>query len=151
MRHQTTDRRPGAAAVELAVLLPFLAFVAVITTDWARIMHHSVALDDATRAAALYACDTVAQRRSPSDPLVFSGGQSSLLTGTQNAARAECPTLSPPVAVTSVAQSTDAAGVQWVTVTATVRFTPLVSYPGVSPAETLVRSVRMRVIPVTTN
>src|SRR4051812_27880423 len=108
MRLRTRDTRPGAAAVELAFLLPFLMFLGVVTTDWARIMYYTITLENATRAGALYACDNVAQTRSPSDPGVTSGGtQSSLLVGTQYAASAESSDLGASITVNSVTNTTD--------------------------------------------
>jgi len=49
--------RPGAATVELAVLLPFLAFFFVIGADWARIFYTSMTIQNAARNAAYYASE----------------------------------------------------------------------------------------------
>ncbi len=49
--------RPGAATVELAVLLPFLAFFFVIGSDWARIFYTSMTIQNAARNAAYYASE----------------------------------------------------------------------------------------------
>jgi hypothetical protein len=49
--------RPGAATVELAVLLPFLAFFFVIGCDWARIFYTSMTIQNAARNAAYYASE----------------------------------------------------------------------------------------------
>jgi hypothetical protein len=49
--------RRGAATVELAVLLPFLAFLFVIGTDWARIFYTSMTIQNAARNAAYYASE----------------------------------------------------------------------------------------------
>ena len=57
MLRQTSSRatqRRGAATVELAVLLPFLAFFFVIAIDWARIFYTTVTIQNAARNAAYY-------------------------------------------------------------------------------------------------
>jgi Flp pilus assembly protein TadG len=46
--------RPGVAAVEFAVLLPFLAFMFVIAVDWARVFYYSIAVENCARNGALY-------------------------------------------------------------------------------------------------
>jgi Flp pilus assembly protein TadG len=48
------QNRPGVAAVELALLLPFLAFMFVIAIDWARIFYYSIAVENCARNGALY-------------------------------------------------------------------------------------------------
>jgi Flp pilus assembly protein TadG len=52
-----TGRRKGlrraVAAVELAVLAPFLAFLFVITVDFARVFYYQLTLDDCARNGAL--------------------------------------------------------------------------------------------------
>lgn len=163
MRLRTRDRRPGAAAAELACLLPVLAFIAVVTADWARIMRYTITLENATRAGALYACDSIAQKRSPSDPAVLSSGKpitssgtnADLVTGTQYAARAEAPNLGSNITVTSVDTSQkDAAGNSVVIVTATLPFQTFSGFSygklfGVENNVTLSRTVQMRTLPVT--
>jgi hypothetical protein len=47
-------QRRGAASVELAVLLPFLAFLFVIAIDWARIFYLTVEIQNSSRNAAYY-------------------------------------------------------------------------------------------------
>ena len=49
--------RPGATVVELAVLLPFLTFLFVIATDWARLLYFSIEVNECARSGALYASD----------------------------------------------------------------------------------------------
>ena len=65
MRVRKPSRRPGAAAVELAVLLPFLLFVCVIATDWARLLYYTITVEACARNGALYAADPVAAATSP--------------------------------------------------------------------------------------
>jgi hypothetical protein len=82
--------RPGAAAVEFAVLLPFLAFLFIIAIDWARVFYYSVTCLNCARNGALWASDPVAQQNSPDtniqdvvqskNPTHISGGAKSIVT-----------------------------------------------------------------------
>ena len=99
--------RPGAAAVELALLLPFLAFMFVIAVDWARIFFYSIAVTNCARNGALY----MAQQQSAktiSSPYTDSGlvnlyfNSPSPVTA---AALADAPDLTPTPTVTSTTGS----------------------------------------------
>ena len=46
--------RRAAAAVEFAVLAPFLVFLFVIAVDWARVFYYSIAVKNCARNGALY-------------------------------------------------------------------------------------------------
>src|SRR5260370_14853076 len=49
--------RPATAAAELAVLLPFLMFLFVVTVDWARAFYFSVVIANSARQGALSESD----------------------------------------------------------------------------------------------
>jgi Flp pilus assembly protein TadG len=136
MRQRNRGARPAAAAVEFAVLLPFLLYIAAISTDWARLLYYTLTLDACARNGALYASDVEAAGQSP-------------YASVEAAALAEAPNLSPTPTVTS-ATTTDAAGNPAVAVTVTVDFTTLTNFPGVPHSQTLSRSVQMRVAPLST-
>jgi Flp pilus assembly protein TadG len=125
--------RPGTAAVELAVLLPFLAFVFVIAIDWARIFYFSQVIENCARQGALYASD-------PKAPA------NNLYNNVQTAALADASNLNPPPTVTS-ATGTDAAGNAYVTVTVTWSFQTITRFPGVPSIVNLTRTVQMRLAP----
>jgi Flp pilus assembly protein TadG len=124
--------RRGAAAVELAALLPFLAYIAVIGTDWARLFYYTIAIDGCARAGALYASDPFAPQSSPYPDVTA-------------AALASAPKITPTPTVTS--QSTTVSGAPAVQVTVSVPFTTITRFPGVPNNQTLTRSVTMRNIP----
>ena len=133
MRHRGCRKRRGVAAVELAVLLPFLAFLFVIAVDYARIFYFSQVLDNCARNGALYASDPVAQASSP-------------YTSVQQAALADAANLSPQPTVTSTT-GTDAAGNAYVQVTVAGQFKTVTNFPGVPNTVNLSRTVQMRVAP----
>ena len=95
MRHRTAERK-GVAAAELAVLLPFLMFMAIITTDWARCLKMTLAANAAARNGALYASDSIYAANSP-------------YTSTTEAALSEFSGVTPTPTVTQQS-STDSAG-----------------------------------------
>src|SRR5262245_31310609 len=95
MRRTHPERR-GAAAVEMAVLLPFLAFLFVIGVDWARIFYYSITVANCARNGALYASDLYSVVPSPYASMT-------------DAALADAPNLSPQPTVTS-ASGVDADG-----------------------------------------
>jgi Flp pilus assembly protein TadG len=126
-------RRAGAA-VEFAALLPFLIFLAVIGTDWARLFYYTIAIESAARTGALWAADTASQSESP-------------YTSVTAAALSACPNLTPTPSVNSQPETVD--GRPGVRVTVTVQFQTITNLPGVPKTENLTRSVAMRNIPVT--
>jgi len=125
--------RRGAAAVELAILLPFLAFMFVIAVDWARIFYYSVTITNYARQGALYGSDPIAMTQSP-------------YTSIQQAALADGPTLSPQPTVTS-SNGIDGSGNSYVAVTVSWPFSTLTNFPGVPSQVNLSRTVQMRVAP----
>jgi Flp pilus assembly protein TadG len=131
-----STRRPAAATVELAFLLPFLAFLFVIAVDWSRIFYYSMVVTNSARNGALYACDPVSQPTSP-------------YANVTAAALAEASNLSPAPTVTSTSGS-DSSG-SYVAVTVSYQFNTVTNFPGVPASTTLVRTVRMSSLPVKPN
>ncbi len=129
--------RAGAAAVELAILLPLLAFVFVVAVDFARLFYYSLTITNCARNGALYG----------SDPTAAATG--SPYTSTQEAALADAGNLSPTPTVT--AQTITDSNGTYVEVTVTYQFTTITKYPGVPSNMTLSRTVRMRSIPAVPN
>src|SRR5262245_50447685 len=82
------EGKRGAAAVELAALLPFLVFLGVIATDWARVLYFTISIENCARNGALWMCDTDIQYRSQ-------------YASAEDAAKAEAPTLSGLTVVTA--------------------------------------------------
>jgi Flp pilus assembly protein TadG len=129
--------RSGAAAVELAVLLPFLMFIFLVTVDWARVFYFSVIIDNCARQGALYESDPIAAAQSP------------YLTVT-DAALADASDLQPQPAV-STTNGVDEAGHPYIEVTVSWQFSTITNFPGITPVMNVSRSVRTRVAPVTPN
>ena len=57
---QGGPRRRGAAVVELALLLPFLTFLLLITIDYCRLFYYSQVVTNCARNGAVFASDPFA-------------------------------------------------------------------------------------------
>lgn len=130
-RRAAASRR-GAAAVELAILLPFLAFLLVVMVDFARVFYYALAVTNCARNGAVYACDPVAAAESPYASLT-------------EAVLADANDLNPLLTLSSVTYGTNPDGSRYVEVTVAYPFRTLTNYPGVPSQVDLRRSVRMRV------
>ena len=124
--------RRGAAAVELAVLLPFLTYLLVGAVDFARVFYYSLTVMNCAREGAIYASTNAANAANT--------------TGIQNAALADAAGVGPDPTVSSLT-GTDGSGNAVVTVTVSYPFKTITSYPGIPSPITLVRTVQMRVLP----
>ena len=132
------DGRRGAAAVELALLLPVLVFCSMMSVDFARVAYAQVTLQNCARNGALYEFYTKAGFSLPA-------GWTSLST----AASADAPSYmsgdqSFSVSATSPALSTN----NYVTVTVSYDFKPIAlpsmhGLPSLPGAVTLTQSATM--------
>jgi Flp pilus assembly protein TadG len=155
MRRQAHRGRDGVAAVELAVLLPFLAFMFVIAVDWGRIFYYSIAVANCARNGALYMSQQQSAKTTTS-PYTDSG-YVNLYVSSANpvtaAALADASDLTPTPTVTSTT-GTDSYG-PYVEVTVSYTFQTVSNFSlgnFVVPASTNVTStVRMYVPPESPN
>ena len=143
--------RRAAAAVEFALLAPFLAFMFVIAVDWARIFYYSIAVKNCARNGALY-LSLKQSAKTTSSPYTDSGyvnlyvNSASPVTA---AALVDAPDLTPTPNVTSITGS-DSYG-PYVEVTVSYPFQTVTNFSVgnlVVPSSTNVTStVRMYVPP----
>jgi Flp pilus assembly protein TadG len=128
--------RPGAAAVELAILLAPLTLLLMIAIDFARVFYPLTTVTNCARNGALYASDPVAM-------------PTSKYGSVQAAAAADGTSLANPTFTTknvSSASGTDGNGNPYVDVTASYNFPMATGYLGFSEVD-LGITVRMRVAP----
>jgi Flp pilus assembly protein TadG len=131
MRQSSPKTRQGAAVVELAVLLPFIAFLFVIAVDYARLFYFSQLIENCARSGAVYASNlTTAQ---------------SPYSSISQAALADATDLNPQPTVTSTTGN-DTAGNPYVRVTVTWQFQTVTGFLGI-PNTNISRTVQMRVAP----
>ena len=126
--------RKGAAAVEFAILLPFLAFLFVAAVDWGRIFYYSVTVTNCARNGALYASDPILQAASP-------------YSNVTEAALADAPNLSPTPSVDTTTGA-DSNG-PYVEVTVSYPFQTVTNFPGIGSGGPIARTIRMHVAPTT--
>jgi len=129
--------RRGAAVVELAILLPFLAFIFVIALDWSRIIYYAVTVDNCARNGALWLSDPYATTLPPYPTLTA-------------AALADAPNLDPQPSVNSSA-GVDASGRAYTECTVRYDFQTLTNFPGVPKSTQINRTVRVYTAPKTPN
>lgn len=147
MDHRTShpNARSGVATVELALVLPFLVFLFVITIDFGRVFYFSLTLTNCARDGALYASDPVTQQHSTYS-VYDAGGTLNLTQSVVDAASAEAPSflrdkLKEPGNVT-VSISGDS-----VSVSVKYQFNTVSKFPGIPDSVTLTRTVTMRYAP----
>ncbi|WP_165250976.1 TadE/TadG family type IV pilus assembly protein [Paludisphaera soli] len=134
VRVSTRKRKPrGAAAVELALLLPMMCFICVAAIDFCRAFADAMTVSECVHVGALRGMLAPA-----STPLPTATIEAAAL---ERAARLETP---PEIVVRS---GSDAAGTPYVEVEASYVIHPLFNYPGVPETISIVRTVRMRRTP----
>ena len=127
--------RRGAAAAELAVLLPFLALLLAFAVDFCRVYHHAQVVQACAEHGALYASETA--KRNP-------GTTTSDSDAAVQAAVAEGATLNPPLKSGNV--SVNIAGGA-ATVTVTYQLSTITSVPGMPATLTVTRKATVPVAP----
>ncbi len=133
----TGGRRRGVAATELAILLPFLAFLFFVAVDYCRAYHAAQVIDNCARSGAMYGSGV--SGRNPDAPATATTADAA-----KQAAVAEGAGLVPPLRPEDVSVATGA-GV--VTVTVTYQYPMVTGYAGVADGFTITRSVTMSVAP----
>ena len=113
--HRDRDFHRGTAAVELAVLLPFLSAMFVVGLDYGRLFYAYVVINNCAVNGALYACNSLTQSNSP-------------YTSVSQAALADATDLNPQPTV-STANGNDANGNAYIDVTVTYTFNTITNYP----------------------
>jgi len=134
--------RRGAATVELALIVPLLAFLFVIGVDFARLFYYSLTLKNCARNGAYYASDY---------PGIYAYGSA------DQAATSDASNLSPQPSV-NVAYDASATGTfsntapvrpGFVKVTVNWDFQTVTSYPGIASTWSLSQSEIMQLAPIT--
>jgi len=132
------QRREGVAAVELAILLPFLVTLFVIALDWSRIIYYTVTVNNCARNGAMYVMDS------------YSGVTSPYATLTA-AAQADASNLNPKPTVKDPPDTgTDSIG-NYVDVKVTYDFKMITNFPGLNQTTTITRIVRVYKAPQAPN
>jgi Flp pilus assembly protein TadG len=147
--------RRAVAAVEFAMLAPFLAFLFVIAVDWARVFYYSIAVRNCARNGALYMSQQQSAKTT-SSPYTDSGYvnlYANSKTPVSDAALADASDLTPTPTVTSTSGS-DGYG-PYVEVTVSYTFQTVTNFSVgnflVPSSTNVTRTVRMYVPPESPN
>ena len=117
---------------ELAILLPVLCLILLITIDYSRLFYALTTITDCARDGALY----------------FANHSTDSVANVTQAALADSTNLTNPApTVTLSGPTTDANGYTMVSVTVKYEFTTLFTYPGIPSTTSLSRKVVMMVTP----
>jgi Flp pilus assembly protein TadG len=147
------EQRQGVAAVELVVLLPFLAFVLITTIDFARIMYYVIVIDNSSHNAAIFGSqvfDNQNQQWIAGQTQYWQSASGQMVSTQQSAADIDGANLSPPLAYSNVSVDStqkDSSGNPINIVTITYTFNTITSYPGVPSSITIKRVYQARVAP----
>ncbi len=142
--HPPRNMRRGGAAAELALAVPLLLVILLISVDFCRLFYAYTTITNAARNGALWASDPLANGTvTPSQ---------SPYTTVQQAALADANNLNPALPSGNITQTsgTDSHGNATAIVTVQYTFNLLTSYLGFGSI-TMLRQVAMRVEPATPN
>jgi hypothetical protein len=129
--------RRAAAVVELAVLLPLLAFLFLVSFDYCRVFFYTQVVTSCARNGAAYASDPYMAAQSP-------------YKNVDEAARGDADSgIASKLTVTSTS-GTDSLG-SYAEVQVSYPFTTITKYPGIPGVVTITRATRVRVAPTTPN
>src|ERR1043166_1508497 len=131
-QHRKTPGRRGAAAVELAILLPILGCLFVAALDFSRVFYFDIILMNCARNAAVYGSQ---------DPTSAQDTAGIKTAAQRDASNLDVTKLNVSSSVNSTSNPTT------VTVTVTYPFTTLTRYPGVPSSITLTHTMQISVVP----
>jgi Flp pilus assembly protein TadG len=140
---QVRKLRRGTAPVELALLLPFLAFLFVIAIDYCRIFYDCIALENCARNGAYYASNSqsIYTFASVYDAVSADAGDLNPALNPSNVQVLYSSTAGGPyTSTTPIANG-------FVQVTVTWQFTSVTNFPGLPTTVDLSRSVEMQMCP----
>jgi Flp pilus assembly protein TadG len=129
----STRLRRAAAAVEMAIVLPFVALLFMVAVDFCRVFHCTQTVQGCAHTAALYAGGAA------QPPPNISADDAA-----RQAAIADGAVLEPPLKADDVAITRDGTAV---TVTVTYQFSTFLPYPGLPQLLTVVRTEQLPVAP----
>jgi Flp pilus assembly protein TadG len=128
-------RRRAVAAVELALVMPFLAFMFIVAVDFCRIFYYTQTVTTAARNGALYLSDPNGPNQSPYASLTA-------------AAQADAdPSIASQLTVTETTGN-DGNG-PWCQVTVSFTFNTITNFPGIPSTMVVQRTAFIRPAPAT--
>ncbi len=152
--HVPTNKRaarPGTAAVELAVLLPFLMAMFLGIVDMGRLFYASMTVDNSLHNSLLFASQTFDNQNQQwtGNNQYWQGPSSQIVATDTAAAQLDGANLNPTLTTSNITTTagTDTDGNSVVVVTVTYTFQTLVPFPGVPSQVVITRTGQVRVAP----
>ncbi len=144
-RRQT--QRSAVATVELAILAPFLCFLFVVATDFARIFYYAVTIQNCARNGAYYAADYPNNNYLYNDIYGYVDLNDAIMRDASNLSPAPTYTVYYGPTATGPFTSTTKPASGYVQVTVTWTFNSITNFPGIPSNVSLSRSAIMRIAP----
>jgi Flp pilus assembly protein TadG len=134
----------GTSMIELAIVLPFFLLLFVGAVDFGRLYYLSIEISQAAQAGALYGV------QNPGDVTGMQNTSQAAATNVANLSATatygcECSDGSSPTPSCTSPPSCTTNYVNYVDVQALASYVPIFRYPGLPPAMTISKEVRMRV------
>ena len=133
-RARSPKRRRASAAVELALMLPVLSYITVVTVDYSRLFFMWSTITASAFDGAMYLSSASVKAASPYSTV-------------SQAALADATNLTASATNVTSTTGTNGNGYAYVQVTVTYNFTTLFNYPGIPNAVTLTRTLQMLTSP----
>jgi hypothetical protein len=153
MTHRHPAARPGVAAAEFAILLPFLVAFFLFAIDFARILFYTITIESAIHNSALFGSRSFDNQNQQwiGNQQYWQGPNGQLVSQETVTAELDAANLSPALADSNinVTSGTDADGNPVNIVTVTYTFNTFVPYPGIPSPVTITRTAQIRVAPAT--
>src|SRR5262249_53256394 len=142
---KSAARRRGAAVAEMAILLPVLAFLFIVSIDFARLFYFSLTLKNCARNGAYYASDYpgIYGYGSPGAAALADGGNLNPALTASNV------TIGYDSSPTGTFSQTTPVRPGYVKVTVNWTFNTVTSYPGIPDTWNLSQSEIMEMAPIT--
>jgi hypothetical protein len=145
--------RRGTAVVELALLLPFLVFIFLVSVDFARIIYYTIVIDNCCHNASIFGSQTYDNQNQQwiGNAQYWQGPSNQMVSTEQAAADVDGTNLSPVLSTSnvSVTGGQDSSGNAVNIVTITYTFNTITRFPGLPSTLTIKRSSQVRVAPAT--
>jgi Flp pilus assembly protein TadG len=146
--HHRRGKRNGQSMVELALMLPMLVVLLRVALDFARMFNMSMAVTDAARAGAQWGAQNHASAANVSgmeQAACNSMVDISCTPGTNTTASSFCQCAGSSGAISCTSPGSCTSVLNFVTVTATATFEPVVAYPGLPTSVPLSSTSTMQV------
>jgi hypothetical protein len=154
-RAATSAARRAVAAVELAMLLPFLAFIFLATIDFARVFYYTITIENCLHNGAIFGSQTFDNQNQQwiGNNQYWQGPNGQIVSQGRAASELDGPNLNPALTDSNitVTPGSDADGNPVTIVTINYTFQTITQFPGIPSQLTVQRSAQMRVAPAVPN